>query len=161
MRWSLKVLISRYRRQSSANRWTWELTEEGRSLIWQRRRVGPRTVPWETPESMVVDSEQAPSMTTLMDLCVHQPGVEWTSDTIKRKFVEELLVWDSIEGSGVKNRYIRLDSLSNQLQKSKAVVSSWVSHENPERKLRFSFWLHKLQWSFNYTGSLTPVTGWD
>ena len=66
------MLISRYSRQSSANRRTWELTEEGRSLIWHRKRMGPRTEPWGTPESTVVDLEQAPSLTTLMDLCVRK-----------------------------------------------------------------------------------------
>ena len=59
--WSLLLLISLYKRQSSANSLTDDLTAFGRSFMWHRKSIGPSTVPWGTPESTVASSEYSPS----------------------------------------------------------------------------------------------------
>ena len=51
--WSASERMGRYTRQSSANSRTCESTTLGRSFMWSRNNSGPRTVPWDTPESTV------------------------------------------------------------------------------------------------------------
>ena len=70
--WSLMELISLYSKQSSAKRRTFDVTESGRSFMWHRKSSGPRTVPWGTPESTLVDSDADPSSTTRIVLLVRK-----------------------------------------------------------------------------------------
>ena len=67
---SLKVFISRYRRQSSAKSRTWDLTLLRRSLMCRRKRRGPSTVPWGTQKTTEAVSEEEPSSITLIVLQV-------------------------------------------------------------------------------------------
>jgi hypothetical protein len=52
--WSCCVLMFLWSRQSSAKSLTDDLTKSGKSLMWQRKRRGPSTVPCGTPESTVI-----------------------------------------------------------------------------------------------------------
>ena len=50
-----------YRRQSSAKRRTSDFTASGRSLMWHRKRIGPKTVPGGTTGTL---SDSLPSTST-------------------------------------------------------------------------------------------------
>ncbi|KAH3801162.1 hypothetical protein DPMN_154808 [Dreissena polymorpha] len=49
---------------SSAKRRTWDVIREGRSVIYKRKRRGPRTDPCGTPEVIGTWSDIEPSNTT-------------------------------------------------------------------------------------------------
>ena len=51
----------RYIAVSSANRQTWDCTLSGRSLMYSRNRIGPRTESCSTPEDTGISSEHSPS----------------------------------------------------------------------------------------------------
>ena len=53
-----------YRTQSSANRRTEDLILSGKSLLKIRKRIGPKTDPWGTPDKTGTGSEAWPSKTT-------------------------------------------------------------------------------------------------
>ena len=68
-----------YRTQSSANKRTDDLMLSGRSLMNTKKRTGPRTEPWGTPDKTGTGSDSSPSSTTccerlesheLIHLCV-------------------------------------------------------------------------------------------
>ena len=50
--WSFSLLISLYKRHSSANSLTDDLTEFGRSFMWHKNSIGPSTVPFGTPSQL-------------------------------------------------------------------------------------------------------------
>ena len=64
----------------SAKRRTVDFTESGRSLIWNKKKRGPSTVPWGTPESSLTASDSSPQPSyacssgnhTATHLCCHQ-----------------------------------------------------------------------------------------
>ena len=63
------VLMLRYRMQSSAKRRiVLLLASSGRSLMYIKNSMGPRTVPWGTPERTGWEEDCVPSETTLCDL---------------------------------------------------------------------------------------------
>ena len=62
---SLSDLIWRYKIQLSAKRRTFDLTDDGKSLIYIKNKCGPRTVPWGTPDLTSTLDEWEPSKTTL------------------------------------------------------------------------------------------------
>ena len=49
---------------SSANSRIWEWVPVGRSLIYNRKRIGPKTEPWGTPGVTWIWSEVVPSSMT-------------------------------------------------------------------------------------------------
>ena len=53
-----------YKTQSSAKRQTDDLILSGRSLINIKKRMGPKTDPWGTPDKTGTGSEAWPSNTT-------------------------------------------------------------------------------------------------
>ena len=63
---SANVVKVLYRRQSSANSLSLELTLEGRSLMYTKNKSWPRTVPWGTPDVTGAVDEKWPSQV----LCV-------------------------------------------------------------------------------------------
>ena len=67
--WSLALWIGRYKRQSSANIRTLEVTFSGRSLLCRKNKSGPMTVPSGTPETTCAGSDFAPSPSTHWLLC--------------------------------------------------------------------------------------------
>ena len=81
--WSWLFLIVLYSRQSLENSLTDDVTLSGRSLMWHRNRIGPKTVPWGTPETIVVSPDDSPSMMVRIDLAV-------------RKFLSHLCVFPLI-----------------------------------------------------------------
>ena len=63
--WSLSLVMLLKRRQSSANSLVQEeCTTSGRSLMYERKRRGPRTVPWGTPDVTFAWVECIPSSRT-------------------------------------------------------------------------------------------------
>ena len=60
----LQDLTFLYNTQSSAKRQTDDLIFSGRSLIKIRKRTGPKTDPWGTPDRTWTGSEAWPSNTT-------------------------------------------------------------------------------------------------
>ena len=50
---------------SSANNLTLDLTFEGSSFIYARKRMGPNTDPWGTPDVTGIDDDLDPLTTTL------------------------------------------------------------------------------------------------
>ena len=46
-----------YRTQSSANKWTDDLMLSGRPLMNTKKRTGPRTEPWGTPDKTGTGSD--------------------------------------------------------------------------------------------------------
>ena len=57
-------LIARYKAVSSAKSLTMDLTCSGRSFMYARKRIGPRTEPCGTPEETGFLSELIPLITT-------------------------------------------------------------------------------------------------
>ena len=80
------VLMLRYRMQSSAKRRiVLLLASSGRSLIYIKNSMGPRTVPWGTPERTGWEEDCIRSETTLCDLpCKFflNPGMCGSSDAV-------------------------------------------------------------------------------
>ncbi|KAH3859817.1 hypothetical protein DPMN_102638 [Dreissena polymorpha] len=64
---------------SSAKRRTWDVTREGRSFMYRRKRRGPRTDPWGTPEVTGTWSDLVPSTTTDWDLPIRK---DWIQDMV-------------------------------------------------------------------------------
>ena len=65
------VLFLLYRRQSSANSQVVDETTDGKSLIKNRNKRGPKTVPWGTSEETVVAADDWPSSTYVLHIvCV-------------------------------------------------------------------------------------------
>ena len=64
---------------SSAKRRTWDVTREGRSLIYRRKRSGPRTDPCGTPEVTGTWSDLMPYTTTDWDLPIRK---DWIQDMV-------------------------------------------------------------------------------
>ena len=62
---SVVELIARYMAVSSAKSRTLDLTSLGRSLMYARKRIGPRTEPCGTPEETGTSSELIPLITTV------------------------------------------------------------------------------------------------
>ena len=56
-------LIARYKAVSSAKNLTLDLTCSGRSFMYARKRIGPRTEPCGTPEETGIFSELNPLFT--------------------------------------------------------------------------------------------------
>ena len=71
-RWSWWLVIGLQRRQSSANRCTWDFTADGKSLMWHRNRMGPSTVPCGTLESTGSSADYSPSTSTFIFLLVRK-----------------------------------------------------------------------------------------
>ena len=63
LQWSSLVIV-KYRMKSSADRPTFDLMFCGRSLRHVRKRTGPMTEPWGTPERTATKSDLSPSTTT-------------------------------------------------------------------------------------------------
>ena len=63
-RLSCKLEIVTYTVMSSANNLTWDGIFSGRSLMYNRKRSGPSTAPWGTPEVTGTSFENSPSNTT-------------------------------------------------------------------------------------------------
>ena len=68
----------RYTAVSSANRPTWDCTLSGRSLMYSRNRVGPRTEPCGTPEDTGTSSEHSPSKRTVWLLPAKKDWIHWS-----------------------------------------------------------------------------------
>ena len=102
MCWSLAVVITLNSRQSSAKSLVDEFwTTCGRSLMYARKRRGPRTVPWGTPDVMSAGEECTPSRSTSCFLSakndpIHLSVLSWTP--WKSKFVEKSGMWYLIKG---------------------------------------------------------------
>ena len=62
---SVVELIARYMAVSSAKSLTLDLTCSDRSLMYARKRIGPRTEPHGTPEETGTSSELMPLITTV------------------------------------------------------------------------------------------------
>ena len=60
--WPVLVLMTRYNKQSSANKRALDFIISGRSLMKNRNSSGPKTVPWGTSES--TELEWVPSRST-------------------------------------------------------------------------------------------------
>ena len=56
--------MARYMAVSSAKSLTLDLTCSGRSFIYAKKRMGPRTEPCRTPDETGILSEEIPLMTT-------------------------------------------------------------------------------------------------
>ena len=69
-----------YRLVSSAKSLIEELMSSTISLMYKRKRKGPRTEPWGTPEFTDVQSEFAPGRTTLCFLLCRQSVNHWRSE---------------------------------------------------------------------------------
>ena len=67
--------IVRYTAVSSAKRRTWDCTLSGKSLIYKRNNIGPRTEPCGTPEDTGIWSEHSPSSTTLWLLPIRKDWI--------------------------------------------------------------------------------------
>ena len=80
--WSCKqsslVVMGLKIKLSSANSLVEEVgdMDSGRSLIYSRKRSGPRTVPCGTPEETVTESEEAPSRRTRWVLFVRKAVIQ-------------------------------------------------------------------------------------
>ena len=125
-------------RQSSANNRVWDLTASGRSLMWQRKRSGPNTVPWGTPESTLVWLELHPSTTTCILLSVRkersqswmEPLMPYLSSFWRRRS------WGTVSNAFEKSNIAKSICLpeSKDVSRSCTVVMSWVSVEYPALK---------------------------
>ena len=62
--WSFWSLILLYRRLSSAKSLALECWTSGRLLIYVKKRGGPRTVPWGTPNRTAAEDHSVPSSAT-------------------------------------------------------------------------------------------------
>ena len=62
---SVVELIARYMAVSSAKSLTLDFTCSGRSFMYARKRIGPRTEPCRTPEETGTSSELMPLITTV------------------------------------------------------------------------------------------------
>ena len=110
--WSFSFLMVRYNRQSSANSRTDELTQSGRSLMWHKNMIGPKTVPWGTPESTDVSLDFSPSTIVLIILVV-------------RKLVSHvwMLPWIPYWCNLCSN--LSCGTVSKAFEKSKMATSTW------------------------------------
>ena len=72
--WSSHILI---KDTVICKRRTVEFLLSGRSLISIRKRMGPSTEPWETPDKTGAGSEQTPSMTTFCVCQDSQAVIHW------------------------------------------------------------------------------------
>ena len=62
---SCKLETVKYTAVSSANNLTWDWIFSGRSFMYNRKRSGPSTDPWGTPEVTGTSFEDSPSNTTV------------------------------------------------------------------------------------------------
>ena len=82
-------LIARYKAVSSAKSLTLDLTCSGRSFMYARKRIGPRTEPCGTPEETGIFSELIPLITTACFSIIQKvlnPFKSVSSDAIMVKF---------------------------------------------------------------------------
>ena len=76
--WSLSVVVLLNRRQSSANSLVQEeCTKSGRSLMYERKRRGPRTVHWGTHDVTFAWEECIPSSRTSCVLSAKNDLIQW------------------------------------------------------------------------------------
>ena len=76
----------KYTAVSSANKWTGDCKLSGRSLMYSKNKMGPRTDPWGAPDDTGSSSELSPSRTTVWLLptrkdSVHLSALPWTPCT--------------------------------------------------------------------------------
>ena len=107
-------------RQSSAKS-LWDVTVVGKSFIWQRKSMGPRTVPCGTPESTLTSSVVSPSSTTLIVLFV-------------RKLVSHVWVLPTMPYFSSLYRSFLWGTVSNALLKSKIATSTCFPLSSEDRK---------------------------
>ena len=88
--------MGRYKRQSSANSLTCEVTTDGRSLIWSKNKRGLSTVPCGTRDNTLYSFHNNPLNT------VNKKGFNPTKDgaiyVIGAQFPQQASVWYSIKG---------------------------------------------------------------
>ena len=138
MTWFCCERIVRYSKQSSAKSLAWDFTLAGRSFMWHRNNIGPRTVPCGTPEPTVTWCVVWPSSTTCIVLAVRN----WVShaciwplipyaDSLCRNFL-----WGTVskafEKSSIAQSIWAL--LLCAFSRSSIVTSSWDSQEYPDLK---------------------------
>ena len=63
---------------SSAKSLTWESIVSGKSLMYRRKRAGPKTDPRGTPDVTGTLSEEVPSRTTTWDLLLRKASIHST-----------------------------------------------------------------------------------
>ena len=78
-----------------------------------RKRRGPRTVPWGTPERTGDGSDLAPSTSTVCVLLVRKEWIHFN-------------IWGPIPSDDAFARRILWSTLSNALLKSKRMASVWL-----------------------------------
>ena len=110
--WSASLLMEQYIKQSSANSLTAVpgSTTLGRLEIYIRKRSGPRTVPWGTPESTASSLEWQPSIITL-----------WVLD-VRKALIQSRMVPDIPQNSSLLMS-LRWGTVSNALLKSSTPMS--------------------------------------
>ena len=96
---------------SSAKSLVLLLIESGISFMYMRKRQGPKTEPWGTPERTGQESECSPSRTTLWDLFDKNDWIHVTTPPFmpSRRSFSKSLWWSTL---------------------SKACWSPWLSHRS-------------------------------
>ena len=127
------LLISLFKRQSSVNRLTDDLTEIGRTFMWHKNSIGPSTVPCGTLETIVASSEYSPSSATRIFLSVRQDVSHvWSGPLIPYwSILWRSLSWGTVSKAFEKSR-IPMSTcfpLSNDCSMSCMVTTSCVSQE--------------------------------
>ena len=116
--WSIDLLIFRWKTQSSAKRWTLEFMLSGRSLIHTKKRMGPNTEPWVTPDNTGAGSAQTPSKTTF---CIRQIAKLWSTGGYHFGYHNTLA-----SKSHRRLTYKLISSSGSQLGLSKALTKSII-----------------------------------
>ena len=93
----LLALFLLYRRLSSAKSLAPECwTTSGRSLIYVKKRRGPRTIPWGTPDRTAAENNSVPSSATCCFLSVRKDCIHFRV-SIVLQFVQQGLVRNFVE----------------------------------------------------------------
>ena len=75
------LVTVRYTAVSSANNLTWDWMFSGRSLMYNRKRSGPSTEPWGTPEVTLTSSDDSPSSTTVWVRPIRNDCIQFSQST--------------------------------------------------------------------------------
>ena len=96
---SCMLVTVRYTAVSSANNLTWDWMFSGRSLMYNRKKSGPSTEPWGTPEVTLTSSDDSPSSTTVWVQPIRNDWIQFKvfplhqNKKVYIRVLDDLLCW--------------------------------------------------------------------
>ena len=129
---SCMLVTVRYTAVSSANNLTWDWMFSGRSLMYNKKRSGPRTEPWGTPEVTLTSSDDSPSSTTVWVRPIRNDWIQFKvfPFTPKQESLNKSFRWFTLSKALLKSKSIKSVCFPKDscLPKSSTRWINWVSH---------------------------------